>query len=81
MAREDVEDHVGDDTERDPFRDAVGKGHGDDGDVSRDGFAQVAHVDLGHGGEHQESYDDQGRSRSKSGDGHEEGGEEQREKE
>ncbi len=81
MSGEDVEDHVGDDSKGDPFRNAVGERHGDDGDIGRDGFAQIAHVDLGHGGEHQEPYDDQGRGGGESGDGHEEGGEEQGEQE
>ena len=81
MSGEDVEDHVGDDSEGDPFRNAVGKRHGDDGDIGRDGFAEVTHVDLGHGGEHQKAHDDQSGSGGEGRNGHEEGGEEQGEQE
>ena len=72
FACEQVDDDIRDDAERDAFGDAVAEGHRDDGDVCRDGFAEVVEVDAGDGRQHEEADDDQGRCRGKRRDGHEE---------
>ena len=72
FARQDVEDDVGNDAEGNAFGNAVAKGHGNDGNVGRNGFAEIVEVDADDGGQHEEADDDQSRRGGEGRDGHEE---------
>ena len=71
MPCEQVNQGVGDGAEGNAFCNAVGKGHGDDGEVAGDGFGGIIEVNARDGGEHEEPYDNQGRCCGKGRNGHE----------
>ena len=83
LAGEEVEHHVGDNAKADTLRNGVAHGHGNDGDVGRNGFPKVVVVktDFGDRADHQKAHHDQGRSGGEGGDGGEEGGKQGAQKE
>lgn len=73
---EDIDQGIGDGAEGNAFCNAVGKGHGDDGEIAGNGFPGIIEFDARDSGEHEESHDNEGRCRSKGRNGHENGGKE-----
>jgi len=71
LAGQRIEHHIGDDAQADALGDGVEQRHGDDGNVGRDGFAQVVVVeaDLRDRADHQEAHHDQRRRGGKGGNG------------
>ena len=77
LAGEQVHGYIADGTKGDTFGNAVAEGHGNDGNVGRNGFTEIIEVDADNGAEHQEPYDDQSRSSGKGRNSHKERGQEQ----
>ena len=73
-----VQDHIGNDTQANTLRNAVEQGHCQNGQVSRDGLSQlvVIELQLGDAAEHQEADHDQRRRGCEGRNGGEDGGEE-----
>ena len=71
LAGDDVDDGLGNDADGDALRDAVGSGHGQNGEEGGNALAGVVEIDLDGRAHHVEAHDDQGRSRCKGRDGEE----------
>ena len=75
LAGDKVQDGPGDDADGNALRDAVGSGHGQDGQEGGDALAGIGEVDLQGGTHHVEAHDHQSGCGGEGGDGEEQGAE------